>query len=128
MVESGLAGILIKGLVEGVGNMNSREPAVYNKASTDKLIAKLVAERDHQTLSAVLNGAQYLGAAAQRDALIEVVKKLSPSHPILQPSGKTFKDGKSKTNLRLFFEQTFDKELRRVGGIFGIKPESRRLD
>jgi len=106
----------------------ARQAGGYDKPSTDALIAQLEAERDKNYDSAVFNNAQYKGACAQRDALIEVVKALSSSHQILQPSGKKFKTGESKTKLRLFFEEAFDKEMRRIGGVFGLNPQARRLD
>ena len=103
------------------------EPAYYAKSTTDALVASLEAERDKNYVSTVRNGALYEGAVAQRDAVIEALRALSPNHPVLQNSASKFKDGKPKSKLRLIFEAAFDKDMLRVGGIFA-NPKAYRTD
>lgn len=88
--------------IERLGNAYLAMEAAHDKAVAH--IAKLEAEIS-------LLKMQKGGIQAQRDAMI----KHHPDSPLLRDSGKRFKDGNVKTNLRLHFEAGFDRAGRELG-------------
>ena len=127
MVESAGIGLAFSSFSQGMQDARAARNSGgggYNIAETDKMVAELAAQRDKNYDSAIINNARYVGASAQIEELKAALKAVSPSHSLLQPSGQKYKDGDSKTKLRLFFEEAFDKELRRIGGAFGVNPKS----
>jgi len=127
MVESSMIGLGLSAMANARADRRAAGPGGYNIAATDRMLAELRAERDKNYVSTVRNGALYEGAVAQRDAVIEALRALSPNHPVLQNSASKFKDGKPKSKLRLIFEAAFDKDMLRVGGIFA-NPKAYRTD
>jgi len=63
--------------------------------------------------------------AAGRLAQVEAFLASHPQSPLTAHSGKTFKDGRPKTKIRLVFEEAFDATARQWGI---TAPASRRSD
>ena len=63
--------------------------------------------------------------SAGRKAQVDEMKKQHADSPLMADSGKRFKDGDMKTELRLIYEQAFDAKGREMGI---ANPADRRQD
>jgi hypothetical protein len=101
------------------GIQPAAKEVVYNKASTDKLIAEL-----HE--KAIRAQAEVEGQYAQVLALKAALQAVNSNHPLLMPSGEKYKDGSPKSGVRKFYERAFDAFMKTCGGNFALNPQAYR--
>jgi hypothetical protein len=93
------------------GMIRNHHTAVHNGEVADewKAVAKKAqAEVARLNEAHAISESGKVGALAQVKALREALKQVAPNHSLLADSGQRFSDGRTKSRIRLIFDQAFD--------------------